>query len=685
MIKVYLAVKPLAKWVWQLLVAIIFSGGLVLPGLATQAAAPSVAQRGDGLDRSLLSVNNCGNGDKGDTHFTLAATGDTFPHKNIQDEAEVKGYDYLFEKVQPFLKAADLAYTNFDGAMLEGSPLTGYPLFNFSPKLATALKKAGIGLVSTANNHIMDRTPRGLDATLAVLQQAGIAQHGTVSSTATNQPRPIYLPLQLSRDGVSIKVAFLSFSWGTNGNPDPYDQVNLLWATNNYGSQGNLRQAVLEAIAKARSEADFVVVAAHWGYEYEFYPAAAQIEGAAKMAAAGADVILGAQSHTLQPVDLLENNGRKTLVIYSLANFIAAQSFNQATKFSDTSVIFYVGLTRHSNGTVGVSGYQYLPTIMTDNDTRPAPLPAEGFGSVMEHVRLEMRDFKGLRQLNPAPAVLDKRVEVCPTYTFPKEAPDQKIGGDFAQYFATLGSGEIAHPLAESVAMLGYPISGPVQEPSGDCQRITSVLYTERARLEWQPEAAWPFRVVGTQLGTQVYQKKYKLKEVSRRQDIEGEAISNPRFKAFYQSYGGLSMFGYPISPELTEIEASNGKKKTVQYFERARFELVEGAAESANPLYKVQLGALGREYSGIEGQCVQTATGGVVGNWLKQESKIASQQNSSQADKPAILLAGALNGKNWQNRLMVLMLGFGTISLEIFQHYHRRKRKYRTAAEIKP
>ena len=110
-------------------------------------------------------------------HFTLAATGDTFPHENIQAVGEAQGYDSLFEHLRPFLKAADLAYTNFDGAMLAGAGYTGYPAFNYNPALAAALRNAGIGLVSTANNHIMDRGPAGLDATLRVLQQAGIAQH----------------------------------------------------------------------------------------------------------------------------------------------------------------------------------------------------------------------------------------------------------------------------------------------------------------------------------------------------------------------------------------------------------------------------------------------------------------------------------------------------------------------------
>src|SRR6266496_3538271 len=226
---------------------------MILTARAGQAAVRS--QRDDRLDQPLLAANMCGAGDPGDVQFTIAATGDTFPHENIQAVGEAQGYDYLFDDVRPFLQAADLAYTNFDGAMLAGSQYTGYPAFNYNPKLAAGLKNAGIGLVSTANNHIMDRGPEGLDATLQVLQQAGIQQHGTVPSGAADQPRPAYLPITLSRGGANVKVAFLSFSWGINGIPDPYNQVNLLWQSNEYGQQGGIRQGVLDAIAQARRAA----------------------------------------------------------------------------------------------------------------------------------------------------------------------------------------------------------------------------------------------------------------------------------------------------------------------------------------------------------------------------------------------------------------------------------------------
>ncbi|MBC8161418.1 MAG: CapA family protein [Roseiflexaceae bacterium] len=592
-------------------------------GIAWPASAAPPAQADDLT--SGLNATMCGGDLPGDTHFTLAATGDTFPHENIQAVGEAQGYDVLFEQVRPFLQAADLAYTNFDGAMLAGAGYTGYPNFNFNPALAGALKNAGIDLVSTANNHILDRGPEGLDATMQVLDQNSILHHGTVPSTSNAAPRPPYLRIPISRDGVTVNLGFLSASWGTNGIPDPFNQVNLLFETNSYGADSSVRPGILENIAQAKRENDLVVVAAHWGVEYEFYPRATQTAAARRLAEAGADIILGAQPHTLQPVDIIDTNGRKTLVIYSLANFLASQGAFQAEFYSATSVVFYIGMVRGADGQVRVTGFRYLPTIHVENDTRPAPIPPQGYEDVIGHVRTILRDGSGARQISHDPSVLGPRVEVCPRLGFP-ENPELQIGGDFAEFYRTLG-GSAPVDREQALAVLGLPSGPPRQELAGDCQRQTSVLYTPFQRLEWHAEADWPYRVVGTQLGLAVYAQKTGLRDIPRG-DLS--AITRPAFRSFYEQRGGMALFGLPISPELQENQA------TVQYFERARFELA--SADPSVPLdQQVRLGRLGDEYAGIAAQCNLPAPTAVPQSLLggAQPLDLTAQQPSTASTPP--------------------------------------------------
>ncbi|HET9015645.1 MAG TPA: hypothetical protein VFN57_08610, partial [Thermomicrobiaceae bacterium] len=63
-------------------------------------------------------------------------------------------------------------------------------------------------------------------------------------------------------------------------------------------------------------------------------------------------------------------------------------------------------------------------------------------------------------------------------------------------------------------------------------------------------------------------------------------------FLTYWQQHGGLAMFGYPISPEIQEVNPADGQTYTVQYFERARFEY----HPNNPPAYQVELGLLGNQ-----------------------------------------------------------------------------------------
>ena len=657
------------------------------------APAPAHAQRADGLDQPLLGANRCGAGADATPTFTLAATGDTFPHENIQAVGETQGYATLFDEVRPFLQAADLAYTNFDGAMLEGAGYTGYPSFNYNPALATALQGAGIGLVSTANNHILDRGSQGLDATLGVLATNGIQQHGAVRSDATE--RPAYLTLTLTRGTTSLKLGFLAATWGTNGLEDPQNQVNLLYTANSYDNQGGVRQSVLDAVAAAAAATDVVVVAAHWGYEYQFYPHESQLEAARRLAAAGADIILGAQSHTLQPVDLLDIDGHQTLVIYSLANFLASQGAFQAESFSATAVIFYIGLAREADGTVRVTGYRYLPTIHIDNDTRPAPIQPGTNEAALAHVRTIMRDPGGLRQVLATPPAAGSRIEVCPPLTL-AETPGTPLTGDFAQHYATLG-GSVARPLTDGITVLGLPLGPAVVELAGDCTTSVPVFYTERQRLELHTAAAWPYRVAGSQLGANSFAQRYPGVAATRRTDLAAaDAFADSRFRAFYAQYGGLTVFGYPISGALNEDHPATGVPTTVQYFERARFELASGVAPGAPLTDQVRLGLLGREVLALGGtaalcagapvSALATGDGGAGAVETTATRTAASSGGGEDLTLVTAVAAQIAEGANgWIPLLAVAALAIAILALAVFaftdwQSYQRRgtRRGYR-------
>jgi hypothetical protein len=64
------------------------------------------------------------------------------------------------------------------------------------------------------------------------------------------------------------------------------------------------------------------------------------------------------------------------------------------------------------------------------------------------------------------------------------------------------------------------------------------------------------------------------------------------KFLDYWQRYGGLAQFGYPITEEFAESDGPRDTPPlTVQYFERARF---EHHPENAGTVHEVLLGALG-------------------------------------------------------------------------------------------
>jgi len=63
----------------------------------------------------------------------------------------------------------------------------------------------------------------------------------------------------------------------------------------------------------------------HWGEEYQLLPSTTQIAQAEYLASLGVDIIIGHHPHVIQPVDMLENDGEKCFVIYSLGNFLSDQ------------------------------------------------------------------------------------------------------------------------------------------------------------------------------------------------------------------------------------------------------------------------------------------------------------------------------------------------------------------------
>ncbi len=142
------------------------------------------------------------------------------------------------------------------------------------------------------------------------------------------------------------------------------------------------------------------------------------------------------------------------------------------------------------------------------------------------------------------------------------------------------------------LTIFGYPISERIQETDKQSGETYAALYFERARFELH--AATGDQVILGRLGAILHPPAPPAiaKDGAQFFPETGHNVSGDILK-YWNENGGLSLFGYPISEEVKETSPIDGKEYTVQYFERARFEL---HPEQAGTSYVVQLGQLGRQ-----------------------------------------------------------------------------------------
>jgi hypothetical protein len=282
---------------------------------------------------------------------TLAAVGDLLLHTPLQRAAQANrergGFATLWANVQGWLNLGHLRYANFEGPAARSFAPSSYPAFNYAPSLVDDLVRSGFSVVSTANNHALDKGSRGADETLDALEAGGLPYTGTRRSGERNVPWHA-----VTRSG-GFQLAWLACTYSTNGIVDRHQQV-----LHCYEDQE-------EVLAQIRTLShtpgiDAVIVTPHWGVEYKHTPEARERALGRKMLEAGALAVIGAHPHVLQSWEKLTINGSERFILYSLGNFVSGQQGDARR----ASTLLYLGLSKDRAGTVWINGVRNLPLTM---------------------------------------------------------------------------------------------------------------------------------------------------------------------------------------------------------------------------------------------------------------------------------------------------------------------------------
>lgn len=208
--------------------------------------------------------------------WTVAAVGDVLLHGALQRQAATSGFQGLWREVEPQFHRATVVYANLEGptapgvvglgkpaedpgAVFDNRVYTSYPMFNYPPALLDALQSSGVGVVSTANNHSLDRGILGVRRTIAELDTRNLAFTGTREDSESSRAWYVIT----NTDGLT--VAWLACTYGTNGIPDRQGQVLDCYKN---------REQLLDLVRDLSKDEGLgaIIVTPHWGVEYASTP-----------------------------------------------------------------------------------------------------------------------------------------------------------------------------------------------------------------------------------------------------------------------------------------------------------------------------------------------------------------------------------------------------------------------------
>ena len=222
-------------------------------------------------------------------------------------------YDFspIYKNVADAMKNADITYINQE-TLIGGTSgkIIGYPCFNSPSAVADTVVGLGVDVVNVAHNHMLDSgDTRYLENCYNVFETADVEVIGYYPDSASTEQITVI-------ESKGIKIAFLAYTYSTNGIKLPSNSSFVI----PYFS----KELVEKQVSCAKQVADVIIVSCHWGYEDTFGVNSEQKQYATLMCELGVDVVLGMHPHVIQPMQwMTSSNGSKTLVVYSLGNFVS--------------------------------------------------------------------------------------------------------------------------------------------------------------------------------------------------------------------------------------------------------------------------------------------------------------------------------------------------------------------------
>ncbi len=234
-------------------------------------------------------------------HFSLMAVGDVMLGGRSRSVLKSHGTAYPFEATLPLLRRSDIVLANLEGPVARHAERQERTFsYRVHPSTASPLARAGVNVVTLANNHLVDCGRAGVIETIEAVKSAGIACIGAGCSLSDSH-RPAILP------AAGLRIGLLGYYWNRRC------AATELLPGSAMDTPGHLESD----IRALRSQVDRVVVTVHWGIPYEREPLPEDREKARLAIDLGADAVIGHHAHVVQPFEIYKNRP----IFYGVGNY----------------------------------------------------------------------------------------------------------------------------------------------------------------------------------------------------------------------------------------------------------------------------------------------------------------------------------------------------------------------------
>jgi poly-gamma-glutamate synthesis protein (capsule biosynthesis protein) len=260
----------------------------------------------------LYSPQVCAQSSDSLASVSLLALGDVNLGRTVGQEILKGKMDFPFQKFGDVLKRAEIVFANLECPVTDQNGETQSPksnvVFCAPPGAATTLRRAGVTVVSTANNHAFDYGLKGLRETIKFLNQDSINFTGTVNDSGVE-----FAPVIIERN--DIKIGIIAYT----------QTVNMVRGTKSGLISVFDSARARREIGTLKDSVDFVLASYHGGDEYKDLSGKSAEREMKLLAEFGVDVVFGHHPHVPQGIEMYHG----CLMFHSLGNAV----FNQPQRF----------------------------------------------------------------------------------------------------------------------------------------------------------------------------------------------------------------------------------------------------------------------------------------------------------------------------------------------------------------